>query len=92
MPTWSDKAREYRETHPDAVRREYCEHGLELRRSALEGQAFAGPIGFCECHQASFGYIDSGWMSGDGRAGGISNDKHLCKPCGGQAHKYGDQE
>ena len=92
MGIWADRVAKYRQDHPDAVRREYCEHGLEYGKSALAGHAFAGAIGYCECHKAIYGYVDSGgdvrMTDGTIRIFGTRTDSNLCKPCGGKRHEY----
>ena len=61
-----------------------CPHGLTVGSSHLDGIAWAGPVGFCSCHQGHFGYIDSGsWSESGSRT--ITNDPDLCPDCGGKA-------
>lgn len=64
---------------PDELAR--CEHGKPKHSGML--LSFNGPIGFCQCCENHFGYIDRGSWSTDGVSEYVTHNSRLCPGCGG---------
>lgn len=61
-----------------------CPHGFEIGVSRIPvGTVMAAPWSRCQCCKTDFFYIDSGMYS-QSRTVTESNDKNLCRACGGR--------
>lgn len=79
--------------HPDGMMAKdfVCPHGVKTGWWGKQTQSWMGPLSRCECCGSTFGYIDSGNMSGKHSWGSYWFPKLRCSKCGGYYKEYGEK-